>query len=168
MALSRRGVRVSTCSVVLLGLAGAGPVAAQAPPAQPEAGRPWYVTTSKWAKWPTLAAAVGLTAAAIMRKDDADQIFDGLEQFCVADTANCQRGADGTYVNPQAEALYQETLRLDAQARRWMIGGQAFLFASGGLFVIDLVWGGSKPHNIPYSPFEPFAQPGRVGLRMRL
>jgi hypothetical protein len=156
-------------SLLWLGLLATVPAAvtAQSAPGQPAPGRPWYVTTSKWAKWPALAAAAGLTAAAIVRKDDADQIFNGLQEFCLADEANCRIGADGTYVNPQAEVLYQETLQLDAQARRWMIGGQSFLFVSAGMFVIDLVWGGSKPHNIPYSPFEPYAQPGKVGLRMR-
>jgi hypothetical protein len=128
---------------------------------------PWYVGVARWVKWPTLAAAVGLTAAAIVRKDDADQYFDRLESLCSADSDACRVGPAGTYLNPEAEALYQETLRLDAQARRWMIGGQGFLFVSGGLFLIDLVAGQSKPKNIPYTPLEAYATPGRMGLRWR-
>lgn len=130
-------------------------------------GRPWYVTTAKWAKWPTLAGAIALTAAAISRKLDADQVYDGLQLFCLADTQNCVRNADGTYVQPAAEALYQETVRLDRQARNWMWGGQAFLFVSAGLWVIDLVAGSSRPDNIPYAPLEPYAAPGVVGARWR-
>ena len=76
-------------------------------------------------------------------------------------------GQDGAYVNSDAERLFQETLRLDAQARRWMIGGQGFLFLSGGLFLIDLVSGNREPKNIPFSPLEAYAVPGKLGLRWR-
>jgi hypothetical protein len=130
-------------------------------------GHPWYVGAARWAKWPTLAAAVGLTAAAIVRKDDADQYFDQLDALCSADSDACRVGPGGGYLNPEAEALYQETLRLDAQARRWMIGGQGFLFVSGALFLIDLVAGQSKPKNIPFTPLEAYATPGLMGLRWR-
>jgi len=150
---------------VLLALAAtvtASPVRAQA---DADSGRPWYVGVSKWAKWPTLAAAIGLTAAAIMRKDDADQFYDQLQSLCREDSDACRPGPGGAYTNPEAEALFQETLRLDAQARRWMIGGQGFLFVSGGLFLIDLVAGKSKPKNVPFTPFEAWAAPGALGLR---
>ena len=135
--------------------------------ATPRPGRPWYVSTAKWARWPTLAAAAGLTTAAILAKNRANDSFNGLKLICRAASQNCVVGQDGTYVNRDAERLFQETLRLDAQARRWMIGGQGFLFLSGGLFLIDLVSGNREPKNIPFSPLEAYAVPGKLGLRWR-
>ena len=152
-------------AVLLLTTAGTSMTTAQAPAPNPSV--PWYVTTAKWARWPTLAAAVGLTAAAIIVKDRANETFDGLNLVCQANAANCLIGKDGTYVQPDAERLFQETLRLDAQARRWMIGGQSFLFVSGGLFLLDLVAGNRRPKNIPFSPVEAFAAPGQIGVRWR-
>jgi len=157
--------RRGTLCVVLGAVVGVVPLRAQQSGTEDE--RPWFVSVSRWAKWPTLAAAIGLTAAAIARKDDANEYFDRLETLCIEDSDACQLGSDGTYLNPAAENLYQETVRLDAQARRWMIGGQGFLFVSGGLFLIDLVAGKSKPKNIPFTPFEAYASPGTLGLRWR-
>lgn len=140
--------------------------AAQEPPAAPDA-RPWFVSVSKWAKWPTLLAAIGLTAAAITKKGDADNTYDVLQGLCLEDPDACARGPNGAYMNPDAEGLFQETLRIDAQARRWMIGGQGFLFVSGGMFLLDLATGSSKPKNIPFSGLETYATPGTIGLRWR-
>jgi hypothetical protein len=141
------------------------PAAAQE--AGPPQGRPWFVGVSKVVKWPTLAAAIGFTAAAIVRKDNADEVYDRLQALCLEGSDNCRSGADGTYLNPEAESLYQETMRLDGHARRWMIGGQGFLVVSAGMFLIDLISGSSKPENIPFTPLEAWASPGRVGLRWR-
>lgn len=135
-------------------------------PTPPDA-RPWFAPVAKWGRWPTLAAAIGLTAAAITKKADADDVYEGLQARCVDVAGTCVLRPDGTYVDAESERLYQETLRLDGQARRWMIGGQAFLFVSGGMFLIDLVVGSSKPENIPFSPLEAYAVPGAVGLRWR-
>jgi len=145
---------------------GAGRAVAQEPPRPPDA-RPWVVSAARWVKWPTLAAAVGLTAVAITRKADADDYYDRLQALCGERPDDCAIGQNGAYVNAQAEGLYQETLRLDGQARNWMIGGQGFLFVSGGLFLIDLVAGSHKPENIPFTPLEAYATPGTLGLRWR-
>lgn len=162
---SAGSLRRAALCVVLAAIAGPVPLRAQQSGTGDE--RPWFVSVSRWAKWPTLAAAIGLTAAAIVRKDDANRYFDQLESLCTGDSEGCQLGSDGKYLNPAAESLYQETVRLDAQARRWMIGGQGFLFVSGGLFLIDLVAGKSKPKNIPFTPLEAYASPGTLGLRWR-
>lgn len=163
-------VLTRACAVVAVAsVLGAGTPHAQADSATravPDT-RPWYVSTARWAKWPTLAAAVGLTVAAIARKSDANQTYDVLQAVCRADSGNCLLGPDGTYALAETEALYQETLKLDRQARNWMIGGQGFLFVSGGLFLIDLVAGTSRPGNIPFAPLEPYAAPGVVGMRWR-
>jgi len=162
MALSVSRAARAGALLALAATALARPVRAQT---DADPGHPWYVGVSKWAKWPTLAAAIGLTAAAIMRKDDADQVYGQLQSLCREDSDACRPGSNGAYTNADAEALYQETLRLDAQARRWMIGGQGFLFVSGGLFLIDLVAGKSKPKDIPFTPFKAWAAPGALGLR---
>jgi hypothetical protein len=155
--------RIAALAAVVT-LAG-GPAAAQEP--APPPGRPWFVGVSKVVKWPTLAAAIGFTAAAIVRKADADEVYDRLQAYCLEGPDNCRSGADGTYLSPEAESLYQETRRLDGHARNWMIGGQGFLVVSAGMFLLDLVSGSSKPENIPFTPLEAWASPGRVGLRWR-
>jgi hypothetical protein len=166
MALTRSGgIRLAALAGALVASAAPG-AAAQDRPRPPDA-RPWFVSAAKWAKWPTLAAAIGLTAVAITRKADADEYYDQLQDLCREQPEECGVGPDGAYTNRLAESLYQETLRLDGQARNWMIGGQGFLFVSGGLFLIDLVAGSRKPANIPYTPLEAYATPGTLGLRWR-
>lgn len=162
----RRVARIPALLAAGALLTGGGQAAAQSQPGPPDA-RPWIVSAAKWVKWPTLAAAVGLTAVAIARKADADDFYDRLQVFCRDEPNECAVGPNGAYVNPQAEGLYQETVRLDGQARNWMIGGQGFLFVSGGLFLLDLVAGAHKPENIPYVPLEAYATPGTLGLRWR-
>jgi hypothetical protein len=144
----------------------AAPAAAQDRHDAPDA-RPWFATAAKWGKWPTLAAAIGFTAVAITRKAEADDYFDRLQLLCAEQPEDCRIAPGGTYALLDAESLYQETRRLDGRARQWMIGGQGFLFVSGGLFVIDLVTGSRKPQNIPFAPFEAFAAPGTLGVRWR-
>jgi hypothetical protein len=159
----RRGALALAGALVALG---GRPAAAQDQPSPPDA-RPWFVAAAKWVKWPTLAAAVGLTAIAIMRKADADDSYDQLQARCLDEPEDCAIDPNGAYANPEAESLYQETLRLDAQARNWMIGGQGFLVVSGGLFLIDLVAGSRKPENIPFTPLEAYTAPGTLGVRWR-
>lgn len=163
--MNPRGLPV-LLAVGALAAARAGPALAQEQPRTPDAS-PWFVSAAKWVRWPTLAAAVGFTVVAITRKADADEYYDQLEMFCGDQPDECTIGTGGGYVNAQAEALYQETLRLDRQARAWMIGGQSFLFVSGALFLIDLVAGSDRPENIPYTPLEAYASPGTLGLRWR-
>jgi hypothetical protein len=165
MALATRDSRLVAAVTWTLAGGLAAPLAAQTTGA-PES-RPWYVTTAKWAKWPTLAAAIGFTTVAILRKDDADAVYAVLQDYCKEDSQRCVLNTAGAYADGNAEALYQETLQIDGKARRWMLGGQAFLFVSGGLFLLDLVSGSSKPKNIPFAPLEAFAAPGKMGVRWR-
>jgi hypothetical protein len=129
--------------------------------------RPWYVTVSHWGKWPMLAGAIGFAAASLAQKSDADQVYDQLQAMCRDASVNCILGANGKYVKPEAEALFQETLRLDGKARRWMLGGEAALALSGGMFLIDLVAGHGEPRNIPFTPFEVYTGRDRLGLQWR-
>lgn len=141
---------------------------AQEPTPPPPNARPWIASVSHWGRWVALAGAAGLTTVAIARNHDADDIYGGLQELCRAGGDTCVLNAEGTYVNPDAEALYQETLRLDSHARRWMLGGQVMLVAAGAMFVVDLVAGTRRPKNIPYSPVEYFADGRRIGVRIPL
>lgn len=127
----------------------------------------WIVSVSRYGKWVTLGGAAGLTAIAISRNDDADAIFGALVTFCRNAPEQCVRQASGTYVGGDAERLYQETLRIDRQARVWMIAGQVTLAASGAMFLIDLITGDQDPKNIPYTPFEVVSGPRRLGVGIR-
>jgi hypothetical protein len=160
---SRVGVMVLGLLVVALSLC--SPASAQEP-AHPDQ-RAWYVSVSHWAKWPMLAGAFGFTAAAILQKHDADNVYDQLQALCRSASENCILGPAGTYVNPEAESLYQQTLALDGKARRWMIGGESTLALSGVMFLLDLVAGHAEPKNIPFTPFEVYTGSDRLGLQWR-
>lgn len=160
---SRAGVML--LGLLILALPLCSPASAQEPARQDQ--RSWYAAVSHWAKWPTLAGALGFTAAAIFQKQDADNVYDRLQTLCHNTSEACLLGADGTYVNRDAEALYQETLRLDGKARRWMIGGESTLALSGVMFLLDLVAGQTEPKNIPFTPFEVYGGPDRLGLQWR-
>jgi len=136
--------------------------------AQTDTGRTsWLVSFAGYGKWAALAGSVGLTTVAILRNRDADEIFDGLITLCSNAPLECVRGDGGTYQGPDAERLYQETLRLDRQARGWMIGGQVALAAAGVMFLIDLVSKDQGPKNIPFTPLEVFSGSRTVGVRYR-
>lgn len=129
--------------------------------------RSWLASASHYGKWVAIASAAGLMTVAIMRNHDADRVYGGLQTLCQAGGATCVIDLDGHYLNPDAEALYQETLRIDSQSRSWMAGGQVMLAAAGAMFVIDLVAGNRKPKNIPFTPLEYFADGTRAGLTLR-
>ena len=159
----RAGLMVLGLLIFALPLCSAA--SAQEPARQDQ--RAWYVAVSHWAKWPMLAGALGFTAAAILQKQDADNVYDQLQTLCRNASESCLLGADGTYVHPDAEALYQETLRLDGKARHWMIGGESTLALSGVMFLLDLVAGHAEPKDIPFTPFEVYSGPDRLGLQWR-
>ncbi|MEX0690314.1 MAG: hypothetical protein WD934_02120 [Gemmatimonadales bacterium] len=127
------------------------------------------VRVSQYAKWPTLAAALGFTTVALMRNSDADDVYRALNTFCNGAPDACRlRVTDGVsqYVGPEPEALYQETLRLDRSARRWVLAGQVSLLAAGAMFFIDLVDGSDGPRNIPFDGASLVADGRRLGLRV--
>ncbi len=131
------------------------------------ADKPWYVSVSQWGRWGALASAVGFTALAVIRNNDANEVFRGLLVLCSNASQACVPGADGSYVDPGAETLYQETLRLDGRARTWMTLGQISLVAAGGMFLVNLVSGQTEPNNIPFAPLELVAGPRKLGLKVR-
>lgn len=161
----------ATTAAILVVLATSWPLVSSASAQQPSDLQPghrsWVVSFAQWAKWGTLASAVGLTAVAIFRNDDANDIFRGLNRLCAAAPDACLLGDDGRYIDAGAEALYEETVRLDGQARSWMVAGQVALAASGILFLIDLVTDDDGPPNIPFAPLEVFTTGYHTGLRFR-
>lgn len=161
MALMRRCAIIAGLAAIL-----AGPLAAQDFAPQSPQSHSWVVGFSHYAKWGMLAAAAGFTALSLDAHNHADTYFNGLKSFCSQANQACQIGPDGAYVSPDAEQLWQSTARADQQARWWLIAGQASLVVSGGMFLIDLVSGNSRPKNIPYTPFQVYSEPGRLGLQV--
>ncbi len=155
-------------ALLALGLAIALPAVAQAqsPSPQPRT-TPWYVSVSHYGRWVALAASAGFIAVAVNRHDQASQEYQALVLFCHQQQQRCVLGTDGKYLDPVPEARFQETLKLDARAGRWIMAGQITLFAAGGMFLIDILDRDHSPKNIPYTPFEAYAAPGRLGLQMR-
>lgn len=129
-------------------------------------GNPWWASFSHYGRWGALGAAVAFTAAAAVRQNDADEVFTGLNDLCRANSNLCRVDIQGRYVSEEAETLFQETLRLDGQARRFLIGAQASILASGVMFLVDLIAGDNRPENIPLTPFELYHQPNRMGLKV--
>jgi len=145
MALRRRPVPWRTLAAAgVLAATVPGPVTAQDQPRAPDA-RPWFVSAAKWVKWPTLAAAIGLTAAAITRKADADAYFDRLQTLCIEQPDDCQLSTSGTYTNPQAEDLYQDAFGLAIAKLR---GGELRELAPGELRPHPSRTGPGRPHGI--------------------
>lgn len=159
--------------LVLLGLLAAAPttaIVAQQPDSP--AGAPVLVTVSHWGRWPALAGAGVLVALAAVRNGDAKDARAALDVYCTVDPGRCAitedpGGAGGVYVDPVAEALYQEYASLSRSAQGLLIGGQATLLVAGAMFLIDLMHDDGEFGNIPYTPLELYTTPNRVGLAMR-
>ena len=161
MALTRR-ITIVACAALI----GARSLAAQDLTPSPQGGRSWVVGVSHYAKWGVLAGAAAFTALSLRAHNDADNFFGGLKEFCSHANTECQLNPDGTYVSADAEHLWQATAQSDRIARGWLIGAEASLVVSGGMFLIDLVSGNSRPKNIPYTPFQVYSEPGRLGLQV--
>ena len=164
MTTVRRATGNGQRGIVLAFLLGVAlPVAAQ----EEVPGPSPIATVSRWAKWPALGGAVGLTAVALVRNRAADRVYDGLVTLCFGAPDAC-RLADGDgpvrFTSDDAEALYQETLRIDRSARGWLLAGQVALVASGVMFLVDLIAGDDTPPNIPFPGFQLVADGRRLGL----
>jgi hypothetical protein len=118
----------------------AAPLAAQGSPA-----------SVKYGKWLLLAGSLGLNVAAAGAHEDADRAYDALGRRCAVDQSLCST-AGGVYLDPDSEALYQETLSNDRRARRLLIGGQSALLGAAALFVWEFARPKSRPDDIPFEP----------------
>lgn len=117
------------------------------------------------AKWVSLAGTVGVAGLGFTAHDDANDHFDALEALCASDAARCRLTDEGTYVDAEAEALFQDVRDRDRAARVYLIGSQIGFVATVTLFILDLKRGGG-PENIPYEPetIRLEVKPGEVRL----
>ncbi len=147
------------------------PAHAQSPTGA-NSGEPWIVTLSHWGRWPALAGAAGLITAAAFRNGDAKAALGELRTFCGGQPESCiiienPDGSGSSYLDPEAEALYQEYATVSRQARGYLIGGQVSLVVAGAMFLVDLVHDPDDIEKIPYSPFELYTSPTKIGFALR-
>jgi len=137
----------------------------------PNGGEPWIVTASHWGKWPALAGTGALVTMAVVRNGKAKTARTELRDYCIDDLTRCAivpgPEGDDIYLDPTAEALYQEYAALTRQARGFLVGSQVGVVVTGAMFLIDLVYQRDGFDNIPYTPFELYSTPDRLGLSMR-
>jgi hypothetical protein len=128
--------RILSATIVLVLLA--GPTQAQGP-------------LVKYGKWAVLAGSIGMNYLALRAHNRADDAFNALKAVCV-DRNRCAQAADGRYLDPVSENLYQISLHYDRIARGWLLGGEAALAGSAALFVWELTRPKGRPGNIPFEP----------------
>jgi hypothetical protein len=121
----------------------------------------------KYGKWVLLAGAAGMNYFAIRAHDRAENAFDDLESRGFQTRRRCDLDADGRYLDPETEALYQTSLRYDRIARGWLIGGESALAGAAVLFVWELARPKGRPDNIPFEP-ELRTLPFGSGLGLRV
>jgi hypothetical protein len=123
----------------------------------------------KYGKWALAAGALGMNLLAARAHNRADDNFHALEQRCFADTRACDLDASGAYSDATSELFYQESLRYDRQARRWLFGGEAALVGAAAMFVWELTRKTSRPGIIPFKPeVRKLRQATGVGIRIAL
>ena len=121
----------------------------------------------KYGKWVLAAGALGMNYLAARAHDRAENSFDSLEGRCLELRSRCDLDASGDYVDPRTEFLYQESLRYDRQARRWLFGGESALIGAAAMFVWELTRHTPKPDNIPFEPeVRSLHRATGVGLRV--
>jgi hypothetical protein len=159
-----RRLTLGTATLLLLAgfAASAAPLAAQAPPRQPQQG--WR--SMRVAKWSLLAVSAGLGYYAWQQNRIADARYADLQNACVRAPEQCQL-TTRHYDDPALEDLYRQTNHHDAVAQRGMLFGEAALLGSATFFILDLRHG-QKPEDIPYDPTRRSRGAGhalRVGVR---
>ncbi len=136
-------------------------------PASAQASRPSH-PLMKYGKWVLAAGAVGMNYLAARAHDRADEQFNALETRCFADHALCDVDAAGRYRDGASELMFQQSLRYDRQARRWLFGGETALLGAAAMFVLELARHTPKPDNIPFEPEVRSLREGTgVGLRIQ-
>ena len=126
---------------------------------------PWI----KYGKWGLLVATVGLNLAASEANERANGSFAELEDRCFQDPQACTVDGGGQYNDPQSEALFQRSVRLDTSARRFLIAGQVALMGAAAMFIYEFTRPPGEPDdNVPFAPLIQETQDGvGVGLEFR-
>jgi hypothetical protein len=121
----------------------------------------------KYGKWVLVAGSLGMNYFAIRSHNRAEDAFDTLEAACLQNRSRCALGPEGSYLDPEIEALYQNSLRYDRIARGWLIGGETALAGAAVLFIWELTRPKGRPDNIPFEPeVRSLRQATGVGLRV--
>lgn len=120
----------------------------------------------KYGKWVLVAGSAAMNYLAIDAHNQAEDVFDDLEAQCEVAQSRCAVGPDGSYLDPEIEALYQQTLEHDQTARAWLIGGETALAGAAVLFIWELTRPKGRPDNIPFEP-EVRSVRGGTGLGLR-
>jgi hypothetical protein len=120
-----------------------------------------------WGKWVTLGTAIGLTVAAVVQHNHAQDAWNQLLTLCNSNSQACTLKPDGTYERYAAESLYSLTVYYDHLARRRIIVGQVSLLASVGMFVMEFKRKQMSPPNIPLHGLDVLIEPTADG-RARL
>jgi len=119
-------------------------------------------------KWLTAAGVAAFTVVAATEHRLSRRDWNSLLTICRSDRDACAVGADGRYLRPDAEALYQRSREYDRRANRWLVGAQLSLIATTALFIIDL-HPGQGPENIPFpAQVRVGAMPDGARLEMRI
>jgi hypothetical protein len=155
------------------------PVPTGPPPGTPRADDPEAIgagavavrrspTVVRYGKWALAAGALGMHYLASREHDRAEDVFAQIRARCDAEQAFCGTDLDGTYTNPETEALFQRTLSHDRRARTWLVGGQLSLLGAAGMFIWELTRPSGRPDNIPFEPKVTTQADGttRMGVRV--
>ncbi len=121
----------------------------------------------RYGKWALAAGALGMNLLAARAHDRADEAFDAIEDACFEDSIRCIVGPDGSYADRRIEGYYQNSLRFDRNARRWLIAGETALLGAAAFFVLEFTRKTHKPDNIPFEPeVRSLRQATGVGVRV--
>jgi hypothetical protein len=122
----------------------------------------------KYGKWLLVAGSIGMNLAAASAHQNADSVFDILNDRCGDDHALCELGTGGTYADAESERLYQTTVAYDRRARNWLLGGEAAALGAAVLFVWEFARPKGSPENIPFEPRVSIgSQRTEIGLAVR-
>jgi len=121
-----------------------------------------------YGKWVALAGVVALGAGAKVNNDRAEESYNELQAYCINSPISCVVGPGGGYIDPAAEALYDETTMHDRRAGRYLIAAEVTFAAAVVGFVWELVDRKENPKTIPFEPrveYTPMAT--KVGVSVR-
>jgi hypothetical protein len=122
----------------------------------------------KYGKWALAAGALGMNLLAARAHNRAEDNFNALEQRCFANSRACNLNVSGSYSDATSELLYQQSLRYDRQARRWLFGGETALVGAAAMFVWELTRKTHHPDIIPFKPeVRKLRQATGVGIQVR-
>jgi len=122
----------------------------------------------RYGKWALAAGALGMHYLGSREHDRAEEVFGQIRARCAAEEAFCGTNLDGSYSNPETEALFQRTLSHDRRARTWLVGGQLSLLGAAGMFIWELTRPSGRRENIPFEPEVTTQADGstRMGVRV--